>query len=193
MCIRLETLWPRAFAGFTRNPLLGSGYATLTKASVEKFIEAESTDNNFLRTLGENGAIGFFSLLRVDRFIPWYSWQAYRRSSDSWLTAFAVANFAGTIGLLVNAMYIDVFVASKVAYTFWLLQGIFLAVFVKEGLITPQFALERLKQHSDTQQLSVLLQKVEKTAQAKTATTKYLSTQKRRQKSGKKKKVVRKQ
>ncbi len=35
---------------------------------------------------------------------------------------------AGIVGLLLNATYIDVFVASKVAETFWALVGILLAI-----------------------------------------------------------------
>jgi len=57
--IRFDALWPRAWAGFMANPLLGSGYSSLTKETVQQFTEAESTDNNFLRTLGETGILGF--------------------------------------------------------------------------------------------------------------------------------------
>ncbi len=188
VCIRLETLWPQAFAGFTRDPLFGSGYGTLTKSTVEQFTEAESTDNNFLRTLGENGAIGFFFYYGTIGIALWYSWVAYKKSEDPWITALAIGGFAGTIGLLVNAVYIDVFVASKVAYTFWTLQGILMAVFVKEGLIAPQFAFDRLKAQADTKNLGELLKKVDATAQAKTAKTQYLSPTKRRVKSTSKKK-----
>jgi hypothetical protein len=183
VCIRLETLWPQAFAGFLRDPLFGSGYGTLTKSSVEQFTEAESTDNNFLRTLGENGAIGFFFYYGTVGLALWYCWEAYKKSRDPWLTALAIGGFAGTVGLLVNAVYIDVFVASKVAYTFWTLQGILMAVFVKEGLITPQFAFERQKVQQDTKNLGELLKKVDQSAQAKTARTNYLSPTKRRLKS----------
>ena len=51
--IRFDALWPRAWAGFMTNPLLGSGYSSLTKTSVQEFTEAESTDNNFLRTFSD--------------------------------------------------------------------------------------------------------------------------------------------
>lgn len=192
VCIRLETLWPQAFAGFMRNPLIGSGYATLTKSTVEQFTEAESTDNNYLRTLGENGALGFFFYYGAIGLALWYSWQAYQKSKDIWLTALAIANFAGIIGLLVNAIYIDVFVSSKVAYTFWILQGIFLAVFVNEGLIAPKFAFARQAKEKDTQRLRSLLLAVEESAKEKTATTKYLSSAKRRQKSTKNKRKTQK-
>ena len=35
---------------------------------------------------------------------------------------------AGSIGILINALYIDVFAASKVAYTYWLMAGIIMAI-----------------------------------------------------------------
>jgi hypothetical protein len=193
VCIRLETLWPQAFQGWLANPLFGSGYATLTKSSVEQFTEAESTDNNFLRTLGENGSIGFFFFYGTIGLSLWYSWLVYRQSQDRWLTGLAVANFAGTIGLLLNAVYIDVFVASKVAYTFWLLQGIFLAIFVKEGIVAPQFNFQGQRQKSDTQRLKTLLQTVESNTNQKLSGSKYLSSSKRRRKSSKdkKRKIIR--
>lgn len=192
VCIRLETLWPRAIAGFTRNPLFGSGYATLTKETVGQFTEAESTDNNFLRTLGETGALGFFFFYGSIGLAMWYEWLAYRRSDDPFIRALAIGGFAGAVGLLINATYIDVFAASKVAYTFWLVQGLILAVLVKEGVVAPHLAFERQNQKQKTAELSSLLQKVEEQVQAKEGKSGYISSAKRRQKSMKRKKSVRK-
>lgn len=185
VCIRIETLWPRAIDGFLKNPLVGSGYATLNKESFIQFTEAESTDNNFLRTLGENGALGFFFYYATMAMAIWYSWLVYRRTNDNWLRSLAIANIAGTVGLLLNAMYIDVFVASKVAYTFWTLQGVLLALFVKEGVIAPQYAFDRQRRQSDAANLSKLLAQAEQKAENKTAKSKYLSKKKRSQKSKK--------
>ncbi len=42
------------------------------------------------------------------------------------MLAFMAAGIAICSGLLVNAFYIDVFEASKVAYTFWALLGLIL-------------------------------------------------------------------
>jgi uncharacterized membrane protein len=38
--------------------------------------------------------------------------------------AVTIGLVAGTLGLLVNATYIDVFAASKVAYTYWFFAGL---------------------------------------------------------------------
>ena len=42
--------------------------------------------------------------------------------------AYAIGMIAGIVGLLLNASYIDVFAASKVAETFWAFTGILLAI-----------------------------------------------------------------
>lgn len=131
LAIRYETLWPRALKGFYTNPLLGSGYATLTKETTGQFTEAESTDNNFLRTLGETGALGFITFYGTVVVACYLAVQLLRQSKqDSVAFVFAVAFLGSTLGLLVNAFYIDVFAASKVAYTYWTVVGILTALFI---------------------------------------------------------------
>lgn len=129
MAIRLDTLWPQAINGFYKNPLLGSGYATLTKSVVEEFTEADSTDNNFLRTLGETGLLGFISFYGTI-FIALMSCKkiiASKLETDTFKKLFAIGFVGATVGLLINATFIDVFAASKVAYTYWAITGILLA------------------------------------------------------------------
>lgn len=124
--IRLDALWPRAIAGFMRNPLLGSGYSTLTKTQVTEFTEAESTDNDYLRTLGETGILGFLAFGWILGTILVVIWKKFTQAQDRVLFAFMVGLAGVVIGLLVNAIYIDVFEASKVAFSFWALTGIVL-------------------------------------------------------------------
>lgn len=126
LCIRLETLWPQAIAGFIRNPLTGTGYATLTKSEVYQFTEADSTDNNFLRTLGETGALGFITFYGSVALVMFYAVKSFNHE-DKLLSAFAIGIFGGSVGLLLNAVYIDVFAASKVAQTYWSVSGLFIA------------------------------------------------------------------
>lgn len=129
MAIRLDTLWPQALNGFYKNPLLGSGYATLTKSVVEEFTEADSTDNNFLRTLGETGLLGFISFYGAIA-IAIHSCKKIitsKTETDIFKKLFAIGFVGATIGLLINATFIDVFAASKVAYTYWAITGILLA------------------------------------------------------------------
>jgi len=133
LAIRLDTLWPQAIAGFYSNPLLGSGYATLTKESVQQFTEAESTDNNFLRVLGETGLAGFITFYGSILAALALAILTLRRANKklSYFEKIVLVGFiAGTIGLLLNAIYIDVFVASKIAQIYWAYTGMAMAVYV---------------------------------------------------------------
>jgi len=150
-CIRYETLWPRAIAGFYRNPVLGSGYATLTKEVVGQFTEAESTDNNFLRTLGETGLLGFITFYGAIVVALWMI-RKHLFSSDMWAQILSVGLLAATVGLLINAFYIDVFASSKVALTYWALVGLTLGYLhllrpEPEPMITQLAKTLRLKSH----------------------------------------------
>lgn len=124
--IRFDALWPRAIAGFLKNPLLGSGYSTLTKTQVEEFTEAESTDNDYLRMLGETGLLGALSFLGILGVSVFLIWKSLSGVKSPWLYALFVSAIGLTFGLLINAVYIDVFEASKVAYSYWAFMGLVL-------------------------------------------------------------------
>lgn len=118
MGIRLDTLWPQALLGFANNPLLGNGFGTLGMLGTGRFVEADSTDNNFLRTLGETGLVGFIIFYGAVWWIISFSLRAVK--GDDWQArGLSIGMLAATIGLLINAVYIDVFAASKVALVFW--------------------------------------------------------------------------
>jgi hypothetical protein len=124
--IRFDALWPRAIEGFLENPLLGTGYSTLTKAKRGDFTYAESTDNDYLRMLGETGLLGFgsFMLIIYQIFKRIFNLLKEKTQQLDYWDAFPLIGFlAGTLGLLINGLYIDVFEASKVAFTFWALSG----------------------------------------------------------------------
>lgn len=121
VAIRLDALWPRAIAGFKRNPLLGSGYSTLTKENVEEFTYAESSDNDYLRMLGETGLLGTLSFFAIMIVAIYFSQKVYYLSTSAFEQTLAVGTISSIIALLVNATYIDIFESSKVAYTLWIL------------------------------------------------------------------------
>lgn len=125
--IRLDALWPRAWEGFKRNPVLGSGYSTLVKTQVWEFTQAESTDNDYLRMLGETGLLGFITFLSIFTVTIVLLYRAFVRTQDPVLLGLFAGGIGVTVGLMVNALYIDVFEASKVAYTYWSLMGVLLA------------------------------------------------------------------
>ena len=123
LAIRLDSLWPQAIQAFRKYPLIGSGYATLNKRYFEEFTSADSTDNNYLRTLGETGLLGFITFYGTILIAFAIANQA-RQQSHRWLSGLAAGYMAGVIGLLINAVYIDVFAASKVAHSFWAITGL---------------------------------------------------------------------
>lgn len=122
--IRFDALWPRALEGFKTNPLLGSGYSTLLKVHTTDFTEAESTDNDYLRALGETGLLGFLSFYGIFVYALYRAYQAFNSTNKRLPAAYLAGFIAALVGLMVNALYIDIFVASKVAYTVWALMGL---------------------------------------------------------------------
>jgi len=124
--IRFDVLWPRAIAGWQKNILLGSGYSTLSKAFLMDFTEAESTDNDYLRALGETGILGFGLFFGTVVYLIYWLFRV-RPAKTLFERGIQFSIIAGTVGLLVNASYIDVFEASKVAFAFWGLAGMGIA------------------------------------------------------------------
>ncbi|MBI2617074.1 O-antigen ligase family protein [Candidatus Gottesmanbacteria bacterium] len=125
--IRFDALWPMAIAGFKKNPVLGSGYSTLNKTQFNQFTEAESTDNDYLRALGETGILGFLAFFSIQAIILFYLWRNIPIMKDPVLFAGAAGLGGIVAGLLVNAIYIDVYESSKVAFMYWAIVGIIVA------------------------------------------------------------------
>lgn len=115
--IRLNLEWPAAWRAFLKNPLLGTGYSSLGIA----------TDNDFLRTLGEVGILGTlsFALIMIEivkRVIK------NVKENDRFVKYFSIGILSLILAFLINALFIDVFEASKVASLFWMIVGANLAV-----------------------------------------------------------------
>lgn len=103
--IRLKVSWPKAIKALTKNPLLGTGFSSVGLAS----------DNDFLRMLAETGTLGTMAFLLIIYriLILWF------RSKDKII----IASGCAFLGLLLNAIFIDIFEASKVAIIFWGIAG----------------------------------------------------------------------
>ena len=117
--IRLKVEWPRAARAFAKNPLLGTGYSSITLA----------TDNDYLRMLGETGLLGlaafFLIILEIIRrfFVTVFSRTTGRVEKGIVLGAIGLG-----VGYFLNATFIDVFEASKIAFFFWIVMGVVLKV-----------------------------------------------------------------
>ncbi len=122
--IRFDAEWPRAWRHFKKNPLLGTGYSSITLA----------TDNDYLRALGETGILGLLSFLLIflEEAIFITDFLKNHRL-EKWQKSIMIAAAAATLAILANAVFIDVFEASKVAFTFWLLLGIMVGMVKKRN------------------------------------------------------------
>lgn len=113
--IRLVVEWPRALRAFAKNPLLGTGYSSITLA----------TDNDYLRLLGEVGFLGFLSfiILWVTVGIEFLKKFPFSKGFSDLEFSFITGLVGGTAGVFVNAVFIDVFEASKFILLFMLFIG----------------------------------------------------------------------
>jgi len=116
---RLQIEWPRAINAFKKSPLLGSGPSSIT----------EATDNDYLRWLGEFGLFGTTAFLFILFMIAYRFWRKLKELNNT--EGLLVLGFLfGLFALIINATYIDVFEASKVAFTFWTVTGLFVGYYL---------------------------------------------------------------
>ncbi len=114
---RFQASWPRAIRAFMRNPLLGTGPSSITEAS----------DGDYFRWIGETGALGAGLFMYILFLIVKDLFVLRKKLGDS--KRMLAAGFVfGLFGLLINALLIDIFEASKVAYIFWTTAGVFVAM-----------------------------------------------------------------
>lgn len=111
---RFQGEWPNAINAFKRNILFGSGYSSVSLA----------VDNNYLRIFGEVGILGFVSFFAIFIMIGIYIKKILPEINSPLLKSFVLGYTAGVIGIALNAIFIDVFEASKIAYMLWLLTGV---------------------------------------------------------------------
>ena len=113
---RFQGEWPRTLDVFAKNVFLGSGYGSVSLA----------VDNNYLRVLGETGLLGLASFFGIFLTIGIYIKKILPEVRNKVVKNFALGYAAGVIGLAFNATLIDVFEASKIAFSLWILTGIVL-------------------------------------------------------------------
>lgn len=113
--IRFNAEWPRAVTAFNKNKLTGTGLGSITLA----------TDNDYLRSLGESGLLGFITFLIIFLYFT-IKTIPYLFSAQKIPLIF----FAAMVTMLANATLIDVFEASKTAYLFWIMMGFYYQSFI---------------------------------------------------------------
>lgn len=112
--IRFDVEWPRSLRAFTKNPFLGTGYSSVTLA----------TDNDYLRLLAETGFLGFLAFFLIFLEIARQVFHFARISKPGLKKSLVMALSGAALGFLANAVFIDVFESSKIAFIFWILMGI---------------------------------------------------------------------
>ena len=70
---------------------------------------------------------GFLAFYGILAFLVWYAVKNFKMVKDPFAFVTVAGLIGVIIGLLINAFYIDVFEASKVAYMFWIMMAILLA------------------------------------------------------------------
>lgn len=115
---RFQGEWPRALEAFRRNILLGSGYGSVGLA----------VDSSYIRMLGEVGLLGLSAFAAIWIITAIYIRKALPAVENIETKSFIIGVIAGAVGLSINALFIDVFEASKVAFILWLICGIALGM-----------------------------------------------------------------
>ncbi len=112
--IRVDVEWPRAMRALAKNPLLGTGYSSISLA----------TDNDYLRSLGETGLLGFLAFLSIIISLITDLLIGLKRKLNPLSHQYLIGMMGALISFLIIATFIDVFEASKVATLFWLYMGL---------------------------------------------------------------------
>lgn len=118
---RFQGEWPKAMGAFQKNVLFGSGYGSVGLA----------VDNNYLRLLAETGILGTISFFAIFLAVGIYIKKLLPNIESTVAKSFVIGFAAGVVGLALNATLIDVFEASKVAFSLWILTGLTLGVLIQ--------------------------------------------------------------
>ncbi len=106
--IRFNVEWPRAINAFLISPLIGNSPGSMGLA----------TDNEYLRLAGEIGLIGSFLFYSI---LAWFVYQTFLTSQKH--NKYKYIFFCAMLTMLINAIFIDAFSASKTAYLFWIMMA----------------------------------------------------------------------
>ncbi len=122
--IRLNEEWPRAIRAFFKNPILGTGYSSISIA----------TDNDILRQLGETGLLGFTSFFLIWFILIKRIWFFVKQRSRTLIYYLCLGGMAALAALLLNALFIDILESSKIGELLWLFLGVlFAALDIESG------------------------------------------------------------
>jgi hypothetical protein len=117
--IRFNVEWPRAINAFKKNIIVGTGLGSITLA----------TDNDYLRSLGESGLFGFISFAAIFIFFIAKTIPIIFIKNKTYPQKISLIFLGCLLATLANAVFIDVFEASKTAYLFWIMMAFYYQTF----------------------------------------------------------------
>lgn len=106
--------WADLLNGVFENPLLGLGLSTTT----------EAVDGNYVRYLAESGILGFIFWALLIVSVIKLSKKVSKISVDWNTLLLSNTLYLGIFSLLIMAIFIDIFEASKIAMFLWMLVGV---------------------------------------------------------------------
>jgi hypothetical protein len=113
--IRFNVEWPRAITAFNKNPIIGTGLGSITLA----------TDNDYLRSLGETGLFGFLTFIIIFLYLFIKTIPLILKRPTDLKSQLSLIFFSVMLCIFANAIFIDIFEASKVAYTIWIIMALY--------------------------------------------------------------------
>lgn len=120
-------IWAMIMELFSKNILLGGGLSSVAKVFMETGEEsfiATATECWYIRVLGEMGIIGLFCFFVFKYLILKELYERYKQSRNILLRQYYGGLFALSIGLLVNALFIDIYTSFKIILFYMLLLGL---------------------------------------------------------------------
>jgi len=113
--IRFNVEWPRAITAFKKSPLNGTGLGSITLA----------TDNDYLRSLGESGLFGFITFIIIFIYLFIKTIPLIIKRPNDLKSQLSLIFFSVMVCIWINAVFIDIFEASKIAYTIWIIMALY--------------------------------------------------------------------
>lgn len=114
--IRFDVEWPRALRSFYKNPFLGTGYSSISL----------STDNDYLRSIGETGLLGFLSFASIIIGL-FFALIKRLKNATNWDKFINISSIGILVVFATAAIFLDVFESSKIAILFWAFMGLSLS------------------------------------------------------------------
>lgn len=127
-------LWEQSITYFKENPIIGIGFSTFGKIGFRR-----DTHNVFMRTLAEQGLVGFFFLIMIMLIALNRSWRLYRRAQDPFLKGLGLGFCACALANMIANFFGDRWTPLCLAAYYWIFFGMVERgnVIVDELLVAP--------------------------------------------------------